>query len=143
MSQISIRALREANEALKWFCARVDHGEVRSIQTYNRFKALIPEIEKALAKSPILEGAMSNERIIEIAKVVGINSDPETIRQLALFSKFVRSDFDAGTDVTDLLKECRRLIDIVFNYDGDVFGKHHNDATDCLSLLDTMLAGKQ
>ena len=31
----------ELKEALKWFCNRVDAGEVRSKRTYERFKELL------------------------------------------------------------------------------------------------------
>ena len=37
--------LNNCIDAMKWFCGRVDNGEVRSTRSYNRFKELISEYE--------------------------------------------------------------------------------------------------
>lgn len=34
----------EMVEALEWFCARVEAGEVRSRETYARFKAILTKV---------------------------------------------------------------------------------------------------
>ena len=36
---------KELKEALRWFCNRVDAGEVRSKRTYERFKELLDKYE--------------------------------------------------------------------------------------------------
>jgi len=40
-----LAAAPELLEAMKWFCQRVDNGEVRSLRTYARFKELINKAE--------------------------------------------------------------------------------------------------
>jgi hypothetical protein len=37
--------IKELIESMKWFCERVEKGEVRSTRTYNRFKELISKQE--------------------------------------------------------------------------------------------------
>jgi len=40
------RVYGELITAMKWFCDRVDKGEVRSVKTYARFKDLIQKYDK-------------------------------------------------------------------------------------------------
>ena len=44
-------------------------------------------------------------------------------------------------EAAEVLKAVVPLMDIAFNYDGDVFGRQHNNATDVYSAAECVLRG--
>ena len=44
-------------------------------------------------------------------------------------------------EAVEVLKAVVPLMDIAFNYDGDVFGRQHNNATDVYSAAECVLSG--
>ena len=73
----------------------------------------------------------------------------DSAKDLAVVFREADSDFIALAhnlmpqilEAMEVLKAVVPLMDIAFNYDGDVFGRQHNNATDVYSAAECVLRG--
>jgi hypothetical protein len=70
----------------------------------------------------------------------GIVIDEQTGRSVAVaYDEKDTALLAAAPELLAALQECKRLLAVVWEYDGDVFGVHHNSAVDAENLIDAAI----